>query len=61
MTTGEMNLWTKRFNQIIGAAQGLKQNRLNNMRNDLVAAYEGQQFDPFAGFMFAAITEEMEG
>lgn len=59
MTTGEMNKWTKRFNQIMGAAQAFKYKRLSNLRDDLVLAYEGHPYDPYAGFMFAAITEEL--
>lgn len=59
MTFGEMRGWTERFNQIIGGAQCLKDKRLRNLLNDLIEAYEGQRFDPFAGFMFATIIEEM--
>lgn len=60
MTFGEMNEWTKRFNQIIGGSQKLKNERLYNMREDLILAYEGKKFEPFSGLLFAAITTEME-
>lgn len=61
MTFGEMNSWTQRFLQIIGAAQCLKEQRLKNLRDDLVQAYEGKKFDPFAGYLFAAISEQVTG
>jgi hypothetical protein len=59
MKFGEMQIWTERFNQIIGGAQTFKKNRLYLLRDDLIQAYEGKRFDPFAGLLFAAITEEM--
>ncbi len=61
MTFGEMKQWTQRFNQILGAAQCLKEKRLKNLRDDLVQAYQGKPFDKHAGFMFAAISEQVEG
>lgn len=59
MTVGEMLGWTKRFNQIRGAAQALKHKRLAKLRDDLAQAYEGKQYDPHSGYLFAAISEEM--
>lgn len=59
MTVGEMNKWTKRFNQIIGAAQCLKSNRLENMRKDLELAYPGLK-NEHAAQMHSAVLEELE-
>lgn len=59
MTFGEMNRWTKRFLQIIGAAQCLKNNRLENMKNDLELAYPGLQ-DTHAARLHSAVLEELE-
>lgn len=59
MTTGEMLAWTRRFNQIKGAAQCLKDKRLINLRNDFTRAHEGEPFNKHVGYMFAAISEEI--
>lgn len=59
MTFGEMQKWTNRFNQIIGGAQCMKNRRLSQMRDDLAMASEGKKFDPYYGFLYAALTEEM--
>lgn len=40
MTFGEMLGWTRRFNQIIGGAQCLKDKRLANLMTDLEQAYQ---------------------
>lgn len=60
MTFGEMNSWTQRFLQIIGAAQCLKNSRLENMKNDLELAYPGLE-NIHAAQMHSAVAEEMEG
>lgn len=60
MTTGEMNNWTKRFNQIVGAAQCFKNSRLINLKNDLELAYPGLE-NEHAAQMHTAVLEEMEG
>lgn len=57
MTFGEMLGWTKRFNQIKGASQTLKNKRLNNMLNDLVLAY-GKD-DIYARQMYIAVVDEI--
>lgn len=59
MTVGEMLKWTQRFNQIIGAAQCLKNNRLESLRNDLELAYPGLVND-YAAQMHSAVLEELE-
>lgn len=60
MTTGEMLEWTKRFNQIIGAAQTLKNRRLQKLQEDILLAYHGRP-NVHAAYMVVAVNEEMEG
>ena len=59
MKFGEMKKWTERFNQIRGAAQIFKYQRLDIMLNDLALAHGPNDF--YARQMYLAIMDEMEG
>jgi len=61
MTFGEMSNWTKRLNQIKGAAQCLKDKRLRALKNDFVQAYKDSPGNLHVAFMLVAISEEIEG
>lgn len=58
MTFGEMKFWTDRFNQIRGAAQSKKDERLNNMFNDLVLAHDS--LDKHARQIYLSVLDEMK-
>jgi len=65
MTTGEMRIWTERFNQILGGAQTLKDKRLAQLMTDLERAYsipflndeEYNQKNPFVVSLYRAVSE----
>lgn len=65
MTTGEMRIWTERFNQILGGAQCLKDKRLAQLMTDLERAYsipvlnneEYNQKNPFVVQLYRAVSE----
>lgn len=65
MTVGEMLGWTKRFNQILGGAQTLKDKRLAQLMTDLERAYnipllndeEWNKRNPFVVQLYRAVSE----
>lgn len=65
MTVGEMLGWTKRFNQILGGAQTLKDKRLAQLMSDLEQAYnipilndeEYNLKNPFVVQLYRAVSE----
>lgn len=61
MTAGEMNKWTKRFNQILGGAQCLKQKRLRSLFRDFALAYFDKANDYHVQKFTYAIFDEVEG
>lgn len=65
MTTGEMRIWTERFNQILGGAQTLKDKRLAQLMTDLEQAYnipilnneDYNRENPFVYQLYRAVSE----
>lgn len=65
MTVGEMLQWTKRFNQILGGAQCLRDKRLAQLMTDLERAYsipalndeEYNRKNPFVIQLYKAVAE----